>query len=93
MKSYHKFDNNFELQDISIKKVNNRDNKNYNQRRFLSVFSLNIGVYLITPLLLGVFLGYNIDKYLNKKPLFTMIFIIIGTLSSFYNLVKLTKEN
>ena len=37
----------------------NIKNKNLN---FLSINSLNIGAYLITPILLGVFIGYNLDR-------------------------------
>ncbi len=55
--------------------------------------SLNIGYYLITPLLLGVFFGYWIDKILRTKPVFLLIFLILGIVSSFYNLWKLTQEN
>lgn len=52
---------------------------------------INIGYYLVTPLLLGVFLGLAVDKFLKTKPVFTIFFIIIGTASTFYNLYKATK--
>ena len=89
MTNYLKIDNKLELTKIPTKSKTNIKNKNLN---FLSINSLNIGAYLITPILLGVFIGYNLDIYLNSKPIFILFFILLGTFSSFYNLFKLTKE-
>ena len=89
MTNYLKIDNKLELTKIPTKSKTNIKNKNLN---FLSINSLNIGAYLITPILLGVFIGYNLDIYLNSKPIFILLFILLGTYSSFYNLFKLTKE-
>ncbi len=60
--------------------------------RGLELTYLNIGFYLLVPILLGVFLGYNMDIWFNSKPFFLVLFLILGTISSFYNLWKLTKE-
>ncbi|MFA9288425.1 MAG: AtpZ/AtpI family protein [Weeksellaceae bacterium] len=54
---------------------------------------LNLGGYLMTPLLLGLGLGYAADKALHLDSTFTIIGIVIGTLLLFYNLYSLTKEN
>ncbi|OGK17678.1 hypothetical protein A3D80_04505 [Candidatus Roizmanbacteria bacterium RIFCSPHIGHO2_02_FULL_40_13b] len=54
--------------------------------------SLNIGYYLLTPLLVGVFLGLFLDNTFKTKGVFVIILIILGTVSTFYNLYKLTKE-
>lgn len=89
MSNYLKIDNKLDLINSTSKKGTNKSNKNVN---FLSINSLNIGAYLITPILLGVFIGYNLDIYLNSKPIFILFFILLGTFSSFYNLFKLTKE-
>lgn len=89
MSNYLKIDQKFNLSNTittTIKKTK-KINKN-----LLSINSLNIGAYLITPILLGVFIGYNLDIYLNSKPIFILLFILLGTFSSFYNLFKLTKE-
>jgi len=53
---------------------------------------LNAGMYLATPLLLGVFFGYQLDRYFRTAPLWMIIFILLGTISSFYNLWKLSKQ-
>lgn len=53
----------------------------------------NVGYYLIAPLLLGVFLGLGVDHVLGTKPLFTLIFLGLGLVSTFYNLRKIIKES
>lgn len=55
--------------------------------------SLNIGYYLLTPLLVGVFLGILLDRFFETHGVFILIFIILGTISSFYNLYKVAKES
>lgn len=63
------------------------------QRNQTAVFAnLNVGAYLIVPILLGVFIGYQLDSRLKTKPLFLIVFLLLGTVSTFYNLIKLTKE-
>ena len=58
---------------------------------FTDGVDLNIGYSLVTPLLLGVVIGLTLDSRLHSKPVFTVVFIFFGTVSSFYNLFKLIK--
>lgn len=51
----------------------------------IDVSTINIGYYLITPLLIGVFLGYLIGHEL--------IGIIVGLVGTIYNLIKIVKSN
>lgn len=53
---------------------------------------LNIGVYLAAPILLGVYAGFQLDKHYSTKNFWTLTLLIVGTVSSFYNLWKLIKE-
>ncbi len=53
---------------------------------------LNLGAYLITPLILGVILGLAADTYLHTKPVFTLICIVLGTVATCYNLFKFIKN-
>ncbi len=73
----------------TTKRATNSKNK---RRNLLNPVYFNVGAYLIVPLLLGVFLGYHLDKRLNSKPIFVFAGIIFGTISAFYNLWKLLKE-
>ncbi len=54
---------------------------------------MNIGFYLAIPLVLGVFGGLKLDDVFDKKPMFTIICIVLGAIATFYNLIRLTKEN
>lgn len=53
---------------------------------------MNIGFYLITPLMTGVFLGLWIDKRFHIEPVGIISGIAFGTVSTLYNLIKLTKQ-
>ncbi len=52
----------------------------------------SIGYYLVTPLLLGVFLGVTADTYFKTKPILTLIGIFGGVALTFYNLIKTTRD-
>lgn len=52
-----------------------------------------VGLSIITPILLGVFLGNQLDKWLKTQSVFTIIFIIIGSVAGFMNLIKLATKN
>lgn len=66
--------------------------KESNKEDFNSLQYLNLGIYLVLPLLLGVFFGTLVDSWLHTKPFFIILFIILGAISSFYNLIRLTKD-
>ncbi len=86
-KKYFSFDRNLNLKPsvAPVKKISHRPKKmelaNY----------ANIGYYLITPLLIGVFLGLYLDGRFGTSYL-VVIGIIIGSIGSFYNLFKILKQ-
>jgi len=76
--------------DEKIKLTERKKTKNANLSSHLQI--MNIGFYILTPILIGVFLGLTIDRLLGTKPGFTIFFICFGTIASFYNLYRLTKN-
>ncbi len=82
--------------DLVFHKKNNSkgEYKSSNKKKYnpFQYFKFDIGIYLLFPLLIGVYIGYNVDLRLKTRPTFTIFFLVLGTLSSFYNLWKLTKE-
>jgi len=52
---------------------------------------MNIGYYLITPLIVGVFLGLYLDGRLGTNYL-VVIGIVIGSIGTFYNLFRILKQ-
>ncbi len=51
-----------------------------------------IGYVLVVPLILGVVAGLGLDRLFGTR-FFVIVGIIFGTVSSFYNLWKIVKDN
>lgn len=59
--------------------------KNKNLSKGLSMIT-QLGFTMITPILICTFIGVFIDEWSHKTPLFTIIFILLGTAAAFRNL-------
>lgn len=57
--------------------------------RNLSLIS-QIGLSIITPILLGIYIGQWLDSKFGTQGIFVLIFILLGTGGGFLNLLKLT---
>lgn len=78
-----------------MKAVNQRkiEKKKVKQEEFwLNPMLYNVGIYLITPILIGVFIGYSLDRFFKTKPIFAIIFILLGAIGIFYNFFKIVKR-
>lgn len=62
-------------------------------QNLLALQYMNVGAYMVTPLLLGVLLGSYIDSTFHIRPIATVTLIAIGTGAMFYNLFRLIKKN
>ena len=51
-----------------------------------------LGVVMITPILICTFIGIYLDEKIQKEPLFTIIFLLIGVAASFRNLIYHTTK-
>lgn len=67
----------------------NNKNPDKNFLRNLALIS-QIGISMIAPILVGVYLGQFIDRKVGTKGIFTIVLIIIGVGGGFVNLFKLT---
>ncbi len=86
--SYFEIDKGGELKETSqVLKKKPQTKKNF----FTDYININVGYSLVTPILLGVIIGLILDSRFQSKPVFTVFFIFLGTVSSFYNLFKLIK--
>ena len=47
-----------------------------------------IAVEMVAGISIGGFFGYYFDQYFHTKALFLLIFIILGLISSLYNIYK-----
>lgn len=50
-----------------------------------------IGISMMTPILLCIFIGYHLDEHFQKNYWF-IIFMILGILSAFRNVYYMTKQ-
>ncbi len=53
----------------------------------------DLGFYLAAPLVGGIFIGLFLDNWLHTKPIFVLTGIVLGSIATFYNLIKLTRDN
>lgn len=86
-KKYFSFDKSLNLKKSPPFKPRKQDKPN----NLLLAKYFNIGYYLITPLIIGVFLGFFLSR-VTKIEGFVIAGIIIGAIGTFYNLFKLTQE-
>ena len=75
-----------------FKPLKPKKKSSFNQLKLISNY-LNIGFYLIIPLLASLYIGIKLDNCFKTKPLFTLVFIAIGLVVDFYELRKLIKES
>ncbi len=73
---------------------NGNDSNNKYMLKNLALIS-QIGISIITPILLGVYVGQYIDKKAGTNGVFSIILIIIGAGAGFLNIFKLagSKDN
>jgi ATP synthase protein I len=76
----------------NLKRGQKKEKGTQNKNRQIDPNALNIGYYLITPIIIGVILGLLIDNWMKTKPLFTIVLIFLGMAASIYNLFKLVKN-
>lgn len=75
---------NFEIRTSKQSKISKKSTANSEYLKYL-----NIGFYLVTPLLVGVAVGIYVDGRFQTRPTGVIIGIIIGAIGTFYNLIKL----
>jgi len=92
MSKYYQINKNFDLKPVErIEKKTILPKKSFWDKNSLEKY-FNIGYYLIVPIIIFLMLGLWVDKVLKTKPFFVLFFLLLGVLSSFYNLYRLIKE-
>jgi len=60
--------------------------------RMLAVLS-TVGMVIVFATVLGVYIGFKLDKWLNTSPWFTILFFIFGVIAGFKNLFTYAKRS
>ncbi|MHB8232337.1 MAG: AtpZ/AtpI family protein [bacterium] len=52
----------------------------------------SLGLNLIVSVLIGIFIGFELDKYFGFEYLFLVIFLILGFLAGIYEIYRAVKR-
>ncbi|MFK5926424.1 MAG: AtpZ/AtpI family protein [Desulfuromusa sp.] len=53
-------------------------------------FLSSVGISLVVSILIGLAMGIYLDRWLDTRPLFTLVMLLIGVISGFRNVYILT---
>ncbi len=53
---------------------------------------LKISLDLMSSILVGAFIGYGLDKVFSTKPVFFIVFLVLGIITGFYSLFKTVQK-
>mgnify|MGYP001184389469 FL=1 len=73
---------------IDAKKTSPKNTKLNNN---LSV-GFKISLDLISPIIAGILIGIGVDKFFSTKPIFFVIFLLLGIVAGFFNIFKSAKN-
>ncbi len=68
---------------VKEKKTKN-NSKSDNGMKYVTQISIDVGAGIAV----GAFLGYNLDKFFATKPLYFIIFMLLGMAGGFVNLLR-----
>lgn len=69
----------------------NKDKKKDSTLREVLYLS-SLGMSMVISILIGLAMGYYIDKYFSTKPWFTLLFLVFGIVAGFRNMYKAVKK-
>ena len=58
----------------------------------LLVSASSLGIEMGVCIIIGYYMGRYLDKFFNKNNIFTTIFILLGILAGFKNLLRVAKQ-
>ncbi len=73
------------LENKKVKKKKKFDNSGFG-------IGLKVSLDFISPIFVGILIGLGTDKIFLSKPIFFVIFLILGIVAGFINLFRVTKK-
>ena len=80
-----------DLSDRIEQKLKKSKTNSYINKNGYSI-GLKISMDLISSIIVGVLIGLGIDKIFLTKPIFFIIFLVLGIITGFYSLFKTMKK-
>jgi F0F1-type ATP synthase assembly protein I len=74
--------------EINNFKNKNKKNKSASKTPNNSHYVTQISVDLLSGIIVGSIIGYELDKFFNTKPLCFIVFMILGIAGGFWNMLK-----
>jgi len=53
---------------------------------------MKISLDLISPIIVGILIGLGFDKFFSTKPVFFLIFLLLGIITGFISMIKSMKS-
>ena len=72
-------------QKLKKQKTNHYKNNGYS-------IGLKISLDLISSIVVGTLIGFGLDKIFSTKPVFFIIFLVLGIITGFYSIFKTVKK-
>ena len=72
-------------------KLKKSKKNNYNKNNGYSI-GLKISLDLMSSIIVGALIGPGLDKIFLTKPIFFIIFLVLGIITGFYSLFKTVKK-
>ena len=74
-----------------IKEIEN--NKNFKSKKINGFgMGMKVSLDLISPVVVGILIGLGFDNFFSTKPIFFIIFLLLGIISGFINIIKNMKK-
>jgi ATP synthase protein I len=73
---------------VKGKGSNKKEDGNLKGLILMSTIGISMGISIV----IGLAMGYYIDRYLGTKPWFMLLFLIFGIIAGFRNLYKSVKQ-
>jgi len=81
------------MKDSLSKRIDEKQKKNeQNQNKQGYNLGLKISMDLVSSVIAGVLIGLGVDKVFSTKPIFFIIFLLLGIITGFYSLYKSFKK-
>ena len=65
-----------------------KNKKNSPKKKSGYGIGMKISLDLLSSVLVGAMIGLGIDNFFSTKPIFLLIFLVLGVIAGFYNLYK-----
>ena len=80
-----------DLSDKLEQKLKRSKTNSYNKNNGYSI-GLKISMDLVSSIIVGGLIGLGVDKLFSTKPVFFIIFLVLGIITGFYSLFKTMKK-